>query len=110
MTNYAAGHDAEKTAADYLRRHGYKILELNWRTKYCEIDIVAQKSGIVYLVEVKYRRSIAYGSGLEYITPKKLQQMKFAAEMWVNHKNWTKDYRLAAIGIDGSVIELVYID
>ncbi len=70
MTNYTTGHDAEKIAAKYLERHGYKILEMNWKTRYCEIDIVAEKNSIVYLTEVKYRKSLAYGSGLEYITPK----------------------------------------
>ncbi|HUP26044.1 MAG TPA: YraN family protein [Candidatus Limnocylindrales bacterium] len=110
MTNYSVGHDAEKTAADYLRQKGYKIIGLNWRTRYCEIDVVAEKAGTVYMVEVKYRKSKAYGSGLEYVTAKKLQQMKFAAEIWVSHNKWEGNYQLMAIGIDGSDISLVYID
>jgi uncharacterized protein (TIGR00252 family) len=100
MTNYQAGHDAEKLAAEYLSSHGFAVVELNWKTRWCEIDIVAQKSGIIYFVEVKLRQSKAYGAGFDYITPKKLQQMQFAAEFWVSQKNWTADYRLAALSID----------
>ncbi len=81
---------------------GYKILEINWRTKYCEIDIVAEKNKRVYFVEVKSRSSTRFGTGFEYITKKKLNQMKFAAEMWVSHHNWKNDYQLAAIEMMGS--------
>ena len=110
MTNYATGHEAEKIAADYLKTQGFKILELNWRTKYCEIDIVARKAKRIYLVEVKSRRSLAQGSGVEYITVKKLQQMRFAAEMWVSTQGWKGDYQLAAISIDAGQVQLIEID
>lgn len=101
MTNYTTGHSAEKVAAEYLAAQNYKILDLNWSTKYCEIDIVASKNKTVYLVEVKYRKSSAFGSGLDYVTPKKLNQMRFAAEMWVNNHKWKGDYQLAAIELSG---------
>jgi Holliday junction resolvase-like predicted endonuclease len=68
---------------------------------------VAEKDGRVYFVEVKYRRNAAHGTGLEYITSKKLNQMTFAAEMWVSNNNWSGDYQLAAVGIDGEQITFV---
>ena len=107
MTNYQSGHDAEKQAAEYLKQHGFKIRELNWKTKYCEIDIVAEKDKVVWLVEVKYRRTGGQGYGYEYVTTKKLQQMHFAAEMWVQNHNWKGDYRLAVISIDGDEITFI---
>lgn len=106
MSNYAAGHEAEQKAAKYLKNQGYKILEINWRTKYCEIDIVAEKGKRVYFTEVKYRKTHAYGTGLEYITPKKVKQMQFAAEMWVASHNWNNEYALAAIELAGSEYEI----
>lgn len=109
MTNYATGHEAEKTAAAYLVSQGFKIVELNWKTKYCEIDIVAQKAKTIYLVEVKSRKSEQQGSGFEYITPKKLNQMKFAAEMWVASQGWAHDYILAAISVDADAISFLEI-
>lgn len=107
MTNYQTGHDAEKLAAGYLKEHGFKIRELNWKTQYCEIDIVAERSKAIYFVEVKSRKSAAFGGALEYITPKKLQQMTFAAEMWVSDHSWKDDYQLAAIAIDAGELEFI---
>ena len=51
------GAKAEKHVADYLVRNGFKIVASNWKTKWCEIDIVAKKDECVYFVEVKYRGS-----------------------------------------------------
>lgn len=102
MSNHSAGHLAEQYAAEYLTAKGYEILELNWRTKMCEIDIVAKNGNIVYLIEVKYRLSDSFGTGFDYITAKKLRQMKFAAEYWVISNNWQGDYQLAAIELCGS--------
>ncbi len=101
MTNYTVGHNAEELAAEYLTNQGYKIVELNWHTKYCEIDIITIKSKTAYLIEVKSRNSSAFGSGFDYITPKKLKQMKFAAEMWRMNSGWSGDYQLGAIEVEG---------
>ncbi len=102
MTNYARGHDAEKVAAEYLHKQGYKILAINWRHPRAEIDIVAQKEGgPVLLVEVKYRTSMSQGSGFDYITARKLNQMQFAAELWVATNHYYGDYVLAAIELTG---------
>lgn len=106
-TNYQSGHDAEKRAAEYLEKRGFQIVELNWKTRYCEIDIVAQKDRVMYFVEVKSRKSASFGTGLDYITPKKLKQMRFAAEMWVQNYQWGGDYQLAVISIDGEHVTLV---
>lgn len=106
-TNYKSGHDAEKSAAGYLQSIGYQIIELNWKTRYCEIDIVAQKDKTVWLVEVKYRKNTSQGYGYEYVTPKKLQQMHFAAEMWVQNRNWRGDYRLAVVSIDQNRVTFI---
>ena len=95
------GNQAETEAAKHLEALGYKIIDRNWKTRVCEIDIIAQKSKTIYFVEVKYRSSSNQGSGIEYITPKKLDQMKFAAECWVLEKRWRQQYDLAAIEVSG---------
>ena len=102
MTNYTHGHEAEKHAADYLKKLGYKIVELNWRRPRAEIDIVAKKKhGPVTFVEVKYRESTRQGNGLDYITTRKLEQMQFAAELWVAENRYDGEYGLAALEITG---------
>lgn len=102
ITNYQAGHEAEKVAADYLRKHGFKIQELNWKTRFCEIDIIAEKGKSIHFIEAKYRARDDQGSGLDYITPYKVKQMRFAAEMWVQEHNWQGDYCLSAVEISGT--------
>jgi len=109
MTTFVSGRQAEAAAAAYLKNRGFKILDQNWRTRWCEIDIVAQKKNVVYFAEVKYRKSDAFGGGLDYITPKKLEQMTFAAEMWVSQHGWSGDYRLLAVSINGDQIDLIEI-
>jgi uncharacterized protein (TIGR00252 family) len=87
--------------AAFLRLHGCKILARNWRTRWCEIDLVAHKDGRLYFVEVKYRGSTAWGTGLDYITPQKLRQMHFAAGFWIASHKVRTDYSLAAAELTG---------
>lgn len=101
MTTFATGREAENAAADYLKARGFQILEQNWRTRFCEIDIVAVKGRTLYFVEVKYRHGDTQGSGLEYITMRKLRQMRFAAMSWVHTHGWSGDYELSAIEVAG---------
>ena len=110
MSNYHKGHNAEKQAAAYLRARGFKIYELNWRTRFCEIDIVAEKSKRIYFIEVKYRQRADWGIGLDYITPRKLQQMRFAATFWMATHRMLTDCQLAGLSIDGSDFRLELLD
>jgi putative endonuclease len=93
------GKEAEQKAAEYLSGLGYKILSKNWKTTRCEIDIVAQQKGVIYFAEVKYRSSNSQGGGLDYITPNKLKQMGFAAQIWNQHNRWEGDWRLMALAV-----------
>jgi uncharacterized protein (TIGR00252 family) len=105
-TNYQTGHEAERHAAEYLKAQGFEVIEINWKTRYCEIDIIARKDGVVFFVEVKHRRDNRFGQGLDYVTPKKQKQMRFAADMWVSNHAWAGDYRLAAIELRGENFEV----
>jgi putative endonuclease len=106
MTNFSHGREAEAAAAEYLTRKGYEILAQNWRIRFCEIDIVASRAKIISFVEVKYRQNNQTGSGLEYITTKKLQQMRYAAETWMKDNNAKSSFRLAAIEVSGKTYEV----
>lgn len=92
---------AETAATAYLAKRGYRVVAQNWKTKWCEVDIIAQKGQTTYFVEVKYRRKDAWGDGLSAITPKKLRQMRFAAELWMaSHEH--QEVSLAAIAVSGA--------
>lgn len=99
MSTTGLGRAAEAAAADYLSAKGYEILDTNWRRRVCEIDIIAKRRDVIYFIEVKYRTRAGQGSGLDYVTPKKLKQMSFAADIWVAENNWPGDYRLLAVEV-----------
>ena len=110
MATVVQGHRAEKAVSDHLINLGYQVLDRNWKTPICEIDIIAKKQDTIFFVEVKYRINRLQGEGFEYITAKKARQMDFAARIWTAQNNWDGDYRLAAAsvgGLDFTGIELV---
>lgn len=81
-TTRQVGNASESEVAKYLESNSYTIVERNWRTKWCEIDIIARQDDTLYFVEVKHRRHSDAGDGLAAITPRKLRQMRFAAELY----------------------------
>jgi len=96
------GDRAEEVVAEYLRDKGHEILKRNWKTKFCEIDIVSRKDDTVYFTEVKYRKNDEAGGGIAAITPKKLKQMKFAAEYFaLKHRLADTNLRLAGSDVAG---------
>jgi uncharacterized protein (TIGR00252 family) len=109
MNSKDIGNYGEDEACKYLEINNYKIIDRNWRTKWCEVDIVCSKNNIIYFVEVKYRRNNLYGDGLEAITSNKLKQMKFAAEMWAHSHKLKDDYTIAVVSVSPSGTDFVEI-
>lgn len=101
MKTVFTGQRAETAAAAFLKKSGFKIIDRNWRTRWCEIDIIASRNNMLNFVEVKYRQTGRQGLGLDYITPNKLRQMRFAAEYWVLENEWDGDFQLAAVEVYG---------
>ena len=85
----------------YLEHSGHRVLQKNWRTSWCEIDVVSQYKNCIYFNEVKYRIRSSAGDGLAYITPKKLQQMHRAAQSWVQQHKWQGEIALSVISVGG---------
>jgi uncharacterized protein (TIGR00252 family) len=94
------GKEAEERVAAYLSSKKHKILELNWRTRWCEVDIISKSKNCIYFTEVKFRSSNSWGEGIDYITSKKLKQMKFAAEFWIEENNWNGEAVMLAASVD----------
>ncbi len=103
-TTRQIGDRGEQTAADWLTADGHEIIARNWRTRYCEIDIVSKKDNVLYFTEVKYRKNDNFGDGLAAITNKKQQQMCFAAEIFIakNAQYEDCDMQMMAISVDGN--------
>lgn len=102
LTTKKIGDAAENVVASELQSRGHEIIARNWRTKFCEIDIVSVLDNTVYFTEVKYRKSSEYGDGLEAITAKKQRQIKFAAEVFLTKYKQFKDFNVALLAADAS--------
>lgn len=101
------GNRGEDEVAHYLRKLGHDIRERNWKTKFCEIDIISAYKSTIYFTKVKYRKNNQQGGGIPAITPKKLAQMKFAARYYAL-KNQTDAYNLelAAASVSGDTFHI----
>jgi putative endonuclease len=77
------GRWGEEEAARFLRRLGMTIVERNLRTPVGEIDIVARHGKTLVFVEVKTRRSDAYGAPQEAVGPTKQRQIIRAAQWYL---------------------------
>ena len=111
MNTTGSGQRAERAVAGKLIEDGYEIIGQNWRTSICEIDIVAQKDKVIYFVEAKYRSTDKQGVGFDYITERKIKQLKFAAENWCQQTGWTGDWRLMAASVDTyDQVELIELE
>ena len=73
----------EKKAAEYLRKYKYIIHTLNYRCPYGEIDIVAEKDGVIAFVEVKTRSGVKFGKPAEFVNEKKQARIYSAAQLYV---------------------------
>ena len=74
------GRLGEVFAAEYLVRHGYEILEKNYRRQFGEVDIVARDRGTLVFVEVKTRHSHRYGTPVEAVDKRKQRQLSKIAQ------------------------------
>lgn len=77
------GNHGEALAAAYLEKQGYSIIEMNWRCKFGEIDIVAQQADTLVFVEVKTRNG-SIDEAFAQITPRKRQKLIKSAYAYVN--------------------------
>ncbi len=101
MNTTEMGRRAEVLVARHLQSMNYKVIDTNWKTKTCEVDLIAFKNDTVFFVEVKYRGTPFQGSGLEYITSAKLKRMHYAAELWTAMHYWVGEYVLSGASVNG---------
>lgn len=85
------GRRGEDLAFDYLRKSGMLVLDRNWRPTGAgvrgELDIVARDGDELVIVEVKTRRSIAYGAPVESITRRKIRALRSLALAWLDQRS-----------------------
>ena len=76
----------EALVADYLREKGYKLAAHSYRCRFGEIDLIAEKDGVLLFVEVKLRTNLQYGAPREYVTVKKQEKLRAAALLYLSER------------------------
>jgi putative endonuclease len=84
----ALGQLGEDLAVRHLQRLGYEILERNYRCPSGEMDIVARDQNRLAFVEVRARRSTAFGTPEESVTPRKQARLALVARSYLEEKGY----------------------
>ncbi len=104
------GRAGEDKAAAYLFGKGYRIWERNWKSGHKELDIIAEKDGVLVIVEVKTRIDAHYGRPEDAVDMRKIKRTVLAAEAYVKMHKVDLPIRFDIISIIGKDLELTHIE
>ena len=79
----ALGQSGEDAAAGWYLAHGWRVLARNWRCRSGELDLIAERDGVVAFCEVKTRTSDAFGVPAAAVTAAKQARIRGLALQWL---------------------------
>ncbi|MHB9145359.1 MAG: YraN family protein [Symbiobacteriia bacterium] len=98
------GLEGEELAAAYLMAQGYRLLARNYRCRFGELDLVAVDQGEVVFVEVKTRRSQAFGTSAEAVSAQKQARLLRLADRFLQERGlFDAACRFDVVAVDASV-------
>ena len=83
MERRELGRWGEERAARYLTLRGWHVLARNYACRMGEIDLIAERRGIVAFVEVKLRKNAEFAEAREFVTRAKQERIRATAELWL---------------------------
>ena len=106
MNKREVGSKKEEAAAEFLTRCGLKIKEFNFRSRFGEIDIVAQDKAALVFVEVKYRKTARSGCPEEAVNLKKAKIICKVADYYriVHNIPINTQIRFDVVAIEGEEV------
>ena len=104
MNRRQAGTAYEQIAADYLKKRGINIREMNYRISRGEIDIIGEDKDNVIFIEVKYRKTASYGYPWEAVSNNKQRKICKVARQYCYSRRVKKQIRFDIISICGEEI------
>ena len=87
--NNITGAWGESVAAEFLVKKKYKIVALNYRCRFGEVDIVAANKRYLIFVEVKLRKSAKFADAMEFVDSHKQERLRLTASLYLD-ENPTK--------------------
>ncbi len=92
------GREGERVAESYLKRHGFRIVGRNVRIPPYEIDLVAEKDGVIHLVEVKTSASLIFPEA--YYTDAKEAALQKAADAYLRMHPEVREICIDLVAVD----------
>lgn len=96
----ALGAAGENVAVEWLRAHGFIIMDHNWRQGRYELDVVALRGERVHFVEVKLRRQGGLTTPEQAMTPSKERALLHAANSYIELHCITMDCQIDLVAVD----------
>ena len=93
------GRKGEEIAVDFLRDKGYEVLEVNWRHRKAEIDIIAKEAEVLIFIEVKSRTNTYFGRPEVFVDAKKQQLIADAASVYMEQVGHEWEVRFDIIAV-----------
>lgn len=97
--NKELGQEGEQLAANYLKKKGWEIHEMNYRYSRSEIDLIASKNNLLIFVEVKARTNTSFGHPEDFVDAKKAENIMKGANHYIIHRDWNGNIRFDIISI-----------
>lgn len=93
------GKAGELEAVNFLKNQGFEILELNWRYKHLEVDIIAKQGGELVIIEVKSRSTDVFGEPEVFVSMQKQRNLIKAANAYILQNDFNGETRFDVISI-----------
>lgn len=107
-TKNEIGAEGEDLAVKKLKKSGYRIIQKNYRTKFGEIDIVAEDKDCLVFVEVKRRSTGIFGVSFDAVGNRKKGHIIRTAQCYLKEfKCENRKTRFDVVGIDDGVVKIV---
>ena len=81
------GRWGEAFAAEELRKKGCTVLDAGWHCRFGEIDLIAADRNYICFVEVKLRKSAAYGRAGAFVDRRKQEKLAISAQLYLAEHN-----------------------
>jgi putative endonuclease len=78
-----SGAQAEQVAAQFLQRHGLKLVQANFRSRFGEIDLILREGETLVFAEVRQRSSRNFGGAAASIDTHKQHRLVLTAQHYL---------------------------
>ena len=116
LSSHRIGAIGEELARHHLEAKGYRVVATNYRCRWGEVDLIARDGPEWVFVEVRTRRSGAYGGPEESLTEAKKRRLAMAAQHFLSHREqvdphpeWRVDLVAIRLGSGRRVLSIQHL-